>query len=176
MFLIGNIQNWLKPILIEYGSPAWMYDSFGLYAILFVAAGLLNTYFVQAVKPKSGDEKELLALRKKCKVNERTNKKETQKAVTDCTDLHKLEIKKIREGYHNELRLKTEDYNKKIGEYSSKIKAKDVLIESMTNQLAEKFQIIDEYNKETSSNRNSPVKTSESEKAGSIVPNISEYS
>lgn len=176
MFLVGNIQDWLKPILIAHDYPEWIYGSFPFYATIFVAAGLLNTYFIQALKPKNADEKELATLRKKCKSNDRTSKKTTQKAVSECTSSHEAEISRIKREYSGQLRLKLDDHKKEIASLLSKIKAKDVLIESMTNQLAEKFQIIEDYNKETSNNQNTPERSTIGERGTSIVPNISEYS
>lgn len=176
MFLVGNIQNWLKPILIAHDYPEWIYGSFPFYATIFVAAGLLNTYFIQALKPKNADEKELETLRKKCKSNDRVSKKATQKALTECTSSHKAEISRIKNEHSNQLNLKLNENKKEIESLLSKIKAKDVLIESMTNQLAEKFQIIEDYNKETSNNKNTPERSITEERGALIVPNISEYS
>lgn len=176
MFLVGNIQTWLKPILIAHDYPEWVYNSFSLYAIIFVACGLLNTYFVQVMKPKDADEKELIALRKKCSSNDRANKRETKKAVSECTSSHEKAIAELKTNHSNELRGKAESHKKEISDLTFRMKAKDVAIESMTNQLAEKFKIIEDYNKETSKNQNAPTKEITGGSGASVVPNIREYS
>lgn len=176
MFLVGNIQEWLKPYLIENHYPSWVYNSFSFYAIIFVAAGLLNTVIVQALKPKTDAEKELIQLRKKCVGNDKASRKGIQKAVSECKQEHKSEITKLTTEYNRDKRSVALSHTKEIASYEAKIKAKDILIESMTTQLAEKFQIIDEYNKETATKQNSPGKANiEQEKGETILPNIGEY-
>lgn len=49
MFFIGNIGNWLMPMLKDKGFPEWVYNSIGFYSILYVAAAGLNALFLKKV-------------------------------------------------------------------------------------------------------------------------------
>lgn len=165
MFSVGNIQKWLKPYLVDNNFPDWVYDSFSFYAMLFVAAGLLNTFLIQALKPKNENDKEIITLRRRCRTADKNKKKEIKKAIENCTSSHTAEILKI-----------TKEHDEKSSRYESIIQAKDSLIHSMTGQLAEKFQIIGEYNKESSANSNAPRKSTIESRPQEYVPDIENYS
>lgn len=169
------MENWLKPLLIENNAPSWIYNSFTFYAIIYVAAGLISTWIVQSMKPKTENEKELLKLRKKDKNSEKDKNKEIQKALSTQADKHNAELTSIKESHRVAIRNQRAEHDKEITTHLCKIRAKDTFIELMTAQLAEKFEVIDSYNKETSNvsnnSRNSQPITDDN-----IIPDIGNYS
>ncbi|WP_405078791.1 hypothetical protein ACI51Z_01865 [Pectobacterium carotovorum] len=175
MFFIGNIQNWLKPYLINEKYPEWLYNSFPFYGIIYVAAGLLSTFIAQKLKPKTNDEKELLLLRKGSKNFEKTKYRSIKSAVSEQNKLHQNEISKIKENHKKHLKSQMEAYQEEITKHQFTIKAKDQLISLMTAQLAEKFKIIENYNKETSINSNKPNQQINNV-IGDFMPDIGDYS
>ncbi|MCL6325815.1 hypothetical protein [Pectobacterium polaris] len=174
MFFVGNMQNWLKPQLITLGAPQWLYEAFTFYAILYVAAGLLSTFIVQSLKPKTENEKELTTLRKKIKNAEKEKKQHTNKVLLEKENIHKDEIKRIKSSHATDINKGKEEYAKLLSRHESTVKAKDACIAIMTNQLAEKFEIIDSYNKETQKNYNFSGNT-KTEPMGNIMPDIENY-
>lgn len=174
MFFIGNMQEWLKPLLIERGAAPWVYNSFGFYALIFVAAGLLNTWLIKVLSPKSIEEKELRSLRKKCANNERVKNNAVSRATNEKDKERNSDISKLKSEHLKQFREKDSSHKIEISRLEATIKTKDSLIELMTHQLAEKFMVIDEYNKETNTNRNKPM--NDNTTAGNrIVPDIGDY-
>lgn len=174
MFCIGNMQEWLKPLLVEHGAPPWVYNAFTFYAIIFVAAGLLNAWMIKVLSPKSVDEKELRALRRKCKSNEREKKSAIGRVTADKDKERSNEILKLKSEHQKECTDKDSAHNIAISRLEATIKAKDSFIESMTHQLAEKYMVIDEYNRETNINGNKPI-NHQAKPANGMVPDISDY-
>ncbi|WP_152999317.1 hypothetical protein [Pantoea dispersa] len=174
MFFIGNMQEWLKPLLVEHGAPPWVYNSFGFYAIIFVAAGLLNTWVIKVLSPKSFDEKELKNLRKQCKSNEREKKSAIGRVTADKDRERNNEIFKLKSEHQKEHKEKDSAHRIAISRLEATIKTKDSFIESMTHQLAEKYMVIDEYNKETNINGNKPI-NHQPKPVNGMVPDISDY-
>jgi len=175
MFFIGNMQEWLKPMLIEHGYPSWISNSFSFYAIIFVTAGLINTWFVQFFKPKTEDEKELGKLKAKCKRNERDKSSAIKKAVSEKEKTIRSELEQLKIQHREDKKNIAQSHQNDLDALKAKIKAKDAMIESMTDQLAEKFKIIEEYNKEAYSNQNKTTIENKSSLGDNVVPNISHY-
>lgn len=175
MFFVGNIQNWLKPYLIKNDYPSWLYDSFPFYAIFYVAVGLLSTFIAQALKPKTLVEKELSDLRRKVKRLEREKIKEKEKTIAEQNRKHQDEISKIKIAHRDEINGQANGYEKEILRHQCTIKAKDQFISLMTIQLAEKYETIESYNKESAGNSNKH-ETAIRNDLGSIMPDIGNYS
>ncbi|EKS6407727.1 MULTISPECIES: hypothetical protein [Enterobacter cloacae complex] len=175
MFFVGNIQNWLKPYLISHQYPSWLYDSFPFYAIIYVAVGLLSTFIAQALKPKTATEKEISDLKRQVKRLEKEKQKEKDKTISEETKKHQTEISRIRSSHRDEIEKKSNEYEKEILRHKCTIKAKDQFISSMTIQLAEKFETIENYNKESAGNSNKHASTTKNN-VGSIMPDIGDYS
>lgn len=175
MFFVGNIQNWLKPYLISHEYPSWLYESFSFYAIFYVAVGLLSTFIAQSLKPKSLDEKEFSSLKKKVKRLEREKGKEKEKTINEEAKKHHAEILKLKSTHRDEIKNQASGYENEILKHQCTIKAKDQFISLMTIQLAEKYETIENYNKDSAGNYNKPESTSIND-INSIMPDISNYS
>lgn len=175
MFFIGNIQSWLKPILIAKDYPDWMYESFSFYAIIYVAAGLLSTFVAQSLKPKTEHEKELLSLRKKEKTFEKKKQAGINKALAEQKDKHADEVNRIKANHRRELVSQRVSHEKEINNHQCTIKVKDQMISLMTGQLAEKYEIIGSYNRNAESNPSQENRRPESN-IGNIIPDIGDYS
>ncbi|MCK7265492.1 hypothetical protein L8O48_00195 [Enterobacter cloacae] len=175
MFFVGNIQNWLKPYLISHQYPSWLYDSFTFYAIIYVSAGLLSTFIAQTLKPNTATEKEISDLKRQVRRLEKEKQKQKDKTIAEEAKKHQSEISKIRSSHRDEIERKSSEYEKEILRHQCTIKAKDQFISSMTIQLAEKYETIENYSKESAGNSNKPAST-RNNNAGSIMPDIGDYS
>lgn len=176
MFFIGNMQEWLKPLLMEHGAPIWVYNSFSFYAIIFVAAGLLNTLIIKSLSPKSVDEKELKTLRNKQKNNDKDKRNAINKVTEGKEKEKNNEIKKLNLEHQRQNKDKDRLHKDEISRLEATIKIKDSFIESMTQQLTEKFMVINAYNQESNTNKNTPMDDREHMKTTKgIFPDISDY-
>ncbi|WP_406895140.1 hypothetical protein [Serratia marcescens] len=129
MFFVGNMHNWLVPWLEEKNIPDWITKSFGLMAVLFVFATLLNMWFVGKFTPK---EQNQLTEREKRKLIRREEGKH-KKAITSLEKAHKVEIEKQCESVRTEM-------NGKISNLEDECDRKQIAVDVLSTELVKAKQ------------------------------------
>lgn len=144
MFFAGNMQNWLVPWLEENNIPEWITKSFGLMAVFFVSATLLNMWFVGKFTPKEPNQ---------------LKESEKRRLIRREEGKHKKSIKSLEKAHETEVQNKCDSIkvlmNGEISNLKEECERKQITIDVLSTELAKAKQ-------ELNSTRQANIKRPES--------------